>query len=66
MFGLYATTGRAVSFLSPTLFGLFAWWFGADRAGIVGLVIVLGVGLAALSVVKAPEGDWTLRASIVE
>ncbi|WP_213572630.1 MFS transporter [Rhodococcus sp. USK13] len=55
MFGLYATTGRAVSFLSPTLFGLFAWWFGADRAGILGLLIVLALGLAALTVVRAPE-----------
>jgi UMF1 family MFS transporter len=57
MFGLYATTGRAVSFLAPTLFGLFAWWFAADRAGILGLVIVLAIGLAALAVVKAPERD---------
>ncbi|QCQ91778.1 MFS transporter [Rhodococcus sp. SGAir0479] len=57
MFGLYATTGRAVSFLAPTLFGFFAWWFGADRAGIVGLLVVLGVGLAALLAVRAPERD---------
>ncbi len=53
MFGLYATTGRAVSFLAPTLFGFFAWWFGADRAGIVGLLVVLGIGLAALAAVRA-------------
>ncbi|MFJ1457985.1 MFS transporter [Nocardia sp. N2S4-5] len=55
MFGLYTTTGRAVSFLAPTLFGLFAWGFGADRAGIVGLLLVLGIGLAALLPVRAPE-----------
>ncbi|CAM3032357.1 MFS transporter [Prescottella defluvii] len=55
LFGLYATTGRAVSFLAPTLFGFFAWWFGADRAGIVGLLVVLGIGLAALMTVRAPE-----------
>ena len=55
MFGLYATTGRAVSFLAPTLFGFFAWWFAADRAGIVGLLLVLAVGLAALLAVRAPE-----------
>ncbi|MFD4292523.1 MFS transporter [Rhodococcus sp. NPDC058505] len=54
MFGLYATTGRAVSFLSPTLFGLFAWMFGSDRAGILGLLVVLAVGLAALLAVRAP------------
>ena len=55
MFGLYATTGRAVSFLAPTLFGFFAWWFGADRAGIVGLLVVLALGLAALLAIKAPR-----------
>ncbi|MGX6511948.1 MFS transporter [Rhodococcus sp. SJ-2] len=55
MFGLYATTGRAVSFLAPTLFGFFAWWFGADRAGIAGLLLVLASGLVALLAVRAPE-----------
>ncbi|MFF0814491.1 MFS transporter [Rhodococcus sp. NPDC003318] len=55
MFGLYATTGRAVSFLSPTLFGLFAWLFASDRAGILGLLVVLGIGLAALLPVRAPD-----------
>lgn len=57
MFGLYATSGRAVSFLAPTLFGLFAWTFDADRAGIAGLLVVLGAGLAALLAVRAPEGQ---------
>ncbi|AOW92991.1 hypothetical protein BFN03_10855 [Rhodococcus sp. WMMA185] len=57
MFGLYATTGRAVSFLSPSLFGLFAFWFAADRGGIVGLLVVLAIGLGALLVVRAPERD---------
>ena len=28
LFGLYATTGRAVSFLAPTLVGVFTWLFG--------------------------------------
>ncbi|MGC0363247.1 UMF1 family MFS transporter [Rhodococcus sp. 27YEA15] len=63
MFGLYATTGRSVSFLAPTLFGLFAWLFGADRAGIIGLLVVLGIGLAALSLVRAPEGDRAVTRS---
>lgn len=57
MFGLYTTTGRAVSFLSPTLFGLFAYLFDADRAGILGLLLVLGAGLLALLRVAAPDGD---------
>ncbi|MFC9790229.1 MFS transporter [Rhodococcus sp. NPDC127528] len=57
MFGLYATTGRAVSFLAPTLFGLFAWMFASDRAGILGLLVVLAAGLAALLPVRAPQRD---------
>ncbi|MEU7768235.1 MFS transporter [Nocardia sp. NPDC049190] len=54
-FGLYTTTGRAVSFLAPTLFGLFVWLFDADRAGIVGLLVVLAVGLAVLLPVRSPD-----------
>jgi UMF1 family MFS transporter len=55
MFGLYATTGRAVSFLSPTLFGLFTFVFAADRAGIVGILLVLALGLLALWPVRPPQ-----------
>ncbi|MFC9895074.1 MFS transporter [Nocardia sp. NPDC127579] len=59
-FGLYTTTGRAASFLAPTLFGVFVAVFGGDgpgaeRVGIIGLLLVLGVGLAALLVVPPPE-----------
>ena len=53
MFGLYATTGRAVSFLAPGLFALFAALF-SDRVGIVGIALVLLAGGAALTRVKAP------------
>lgn len=48
MFGLYTTTGRAVSFLAPSLFGLFAAVLGGDRWGIIGIVLVLGGGLVAM------------------
>ncbi|WP_214365304.1 MFS transporter [Pseudonocardia sp. H11422] len=54
MFGLYATTGRAVSFLAPTLVGLFTFLFGSDRAGIVGILLVLAAGLIALWPVRPP------------
>ncbi len=54
MFGLYATTGRAVSFLAPALFGLFTFVFDADRAGIIGIVLVLMAGLIALLPVRPP------------
>lgn len=55
MFGLYATTGRALSFLAPALFGLFSWAFEADRAGIAGLLVVLGAGLAAMAPIRVPD-----------
>ncbi len=55
LFGLYATTGRAVSFLAPSLVGLFSYLFGTDRAGMVGILLVLALGLLALWPVRAPE-----------
>ncbi|MCP2320063.1 MFS transporter, UMF1 family [Nocardia amikacinitolerans] len=55
LFGLYTTTGRAVSFLAPSLFGLFVWIFDADRAGMIGLAVVLAAGLAVLLPVRAPD-----------
>ena len=54
LFGLYATTGRAVSFIAPTLFGVAITVFGAQRAGIVGILVVLAAGLVALAPVRAP------------
>ena len=54
LFGLYATTGRAVSFLAPTLFGVAITVFGAPRAGIAGILVVLAAGLVALAPVRAP------------
>jgi MFS transporter, UMF1 family len=57
MFGLYATTGRAVSFLAPALFAGFAAVFSTDRAGIVGIGLVLAGGAIALSRVKPPPGQ---------
>lgn len=55
LFGLYATTGRAVSFLAPTLFGFFVWAFDAERAGIVGLLLVLIIGLMMLLPVRGDD-----------
>jgi MFS transporter, UMF1 family len=54
MFGLYATTGRAVSFLAPGLFALFSGVFDSPRMGIIGIVLVLLAGLLALSRVEPP------------
>ena len=56
-FGLYAMTGRAVSFLAPSLFGLFAFLTGSDRAGIIGIMLVLAAGLLVLLRVPAQIED---------
>ncbi|WP_127794912.1 MFS transporter [Agromyces sp. LHK192] len=53
VFGLYATTGRAVSFLAPTAFALFVTIGGAAYFGILGIVLVLALGLALLIPVRA-------------
>ena len=53
MFGLYATTGRAASFLAPGLFALFSGLF-SDRIGIVGIASVLLAGALAMIGVKSP------------
>jgi len=54
-FGLYTTTGRAVSYLAPFLFSTFIAVFGTDRAGTGGLIVVLAVGLVLMLFVKVPR-----------
>ena len=54
-FGLYTTTGRAASFLAPTLFATFISLFGSDRAGMGGLCVVLAAGLLAILAVRVPR-----------
>jgi UMF1 family MFS transporter len=61
LFGLYATTGRAVSFLAPALFTLCITVAAplvapgeAQRWGILGIMVVLLAGLLVLIPVKAP------------
>ena len=60
LFGLYTTTGRAVSFLAPALFGLFAA-LGGDRVGIIGIAVVLLAGLVALLFVRRPDSHGVGR-----
>lgn len=65
LFGLYATTGRAVSFLAPMLFaaaialGQQVLAPGADAQywGILGIALVLAVGLALLLPVRATPAE---------
>jgi MFS transporter, UMF1 family len=55
-FGLYTTTGRAVSFLAPWMFFTFIDLFGTDRAGLGGICVVLAAGLAAMVIaVRVPR-----------
>lgn len=53
-FGLYTMTGRAVAFVAPWLFSVFVDVFGAVRAGIGGICLVLLAGLLAMLVVRVP------------
>lgn len=57
IFGLYATTGRAVSFLAPGLFALFVGLSGDTRLGILGIVLVLLAGLLLMIPVKAKQAQ---------
>ncbi|WP_405374254.1 MULTISPECIES: MFS transporter [unclassified Microbacterium] len=55
VFGLYATTGRVVSFLAPAMWTIFITAFGATYWGILGIAIVLALGLVLLLFVKLPR-----------
>ena len=55
VFGLYATTGKAATFLAPTAFALFVTFGGAQYWGILGIVVVIAIGLALLIPVKAKQ-----------
>ena len=63
IFGLYATTGRAVSFMAPMMYGVFIYLGtrvvgpGANYWGILGIVTVLGTGLLLMLRVGDPVSD---------
>lgn len=63
VFGLYATTGRAVSFLAPAMYG-FSVWLGRELMGpekdatvwgIVGIISILALGLILLLPIRQEE-----------
>jgi MFS transporter, UMF1 family len=56
-FGLYTMTGRAVAPLAPFMFSTFVAVFGADRAGIGGLMLVLAAGAIAMLAVRVPRAQ---------
>lgn len=55
IFGLYATTGRVASFLSPALWTLSIAVFGATIYGMLGIAAVLAAGLVLLVFVRLPR-----------
>jgi UMF1 family MFS transporter len=59
IFGLYATTGRAASFLSPALWAAAISIFGATYWGILGIVVILAIGFVLMLFVK-PGAHETL------
>jgi UMF1 family MFS transporter len=55
IFGLWATTGRAASFISPLLWSVFIAVAGAQYWGILGITLVLAVGLVLMLLVRLPK-----------
>ncbi|NYF09391.1 UMF1 family MFS transporter [Leifsonia sp. AK011] len=55
IFGLYATTGRVASFLSPALWASFIVIFGATIFGVLGIALVLLVGAILMVFVRVPK-----------
>ncbi|MBX9246794.1 MFS transporter [Actinotalea ferrariae] len=53
IFGLYATTGRAASFLAPLGFSTFIAVSGSQHWGILGILLVVAAGLALLVPIRA-------------
>jgi UMF1 family MFS transporter len=53
-FGLYATTGRAASFLSPAAWTLMIALTGATLWGTFGIIAVVAIGLVLLLFVRTP------------
>lgn len=54
-FGLFTMAGRAAAFLAPWLFFVFVDAFGADRAGLGGICVVLAAGLLGMLAVRVPR-----------
>ena len=55
MYGLYATTGRSVSFMTPALIAVFVGASGESRMMVPAIIIVLVAGLFLLWPVKDPK-----------
>ena len=61
LFGLYATTGRAASFIAPAAFAAFTGIAHDQGFGILGIVLVLAVGLVLTLPVRGAAGRRAAR-----
>lgn len=59
-------TGRAVSFMAPTLFGMFVFIGGGDNWGILGIMVVLAIGLVLLLRIDPSAEDHLQRNGSLE
>lgn len=57
IFGLYATTGRVASFLSPLAWSLSLAIFGGIVYGVLGIGVILLIGLVLLLLVRLPKHE---------
>lgn len=55
LLGLYALVGRAVTFVGPALFGWVTATTHSQRAGVSSVLVLLVIGLIALTRVNAPH-----------
>jgi UMF1 family MFS transporter len=55
MFGLYALSGRATSFMGPIAFGFATGLFDSQRAGMATILVFLLAGLLLLLPVREPR-----------
>ena len=62
IYGLYATTGRAVSFLAPALISVAIALTGDSRAMVPAILVVLVLGMVLLFRVRDPRVDEQLGA----
>lgn len=61
LFGLYAMTGRVISFLAPALYGLMIVIFKEQIYGILGIMIVLLAGLVLVLPLKLVPAAQTVE-----
>ncbi|HIW99775.1 MAG TPA: MFS transporter [Candidatus Nesterenkonia stercoripullorum] len=55
LFGLYATTGRSVSFLAPLAIGIALALTGSNDSMVLAIMAVIALGLLSLTLVKNPQ-----------